>query len=59
MNKKKYIRARPDGENQWVYDTFENKTNYIDEPENELYWEIEEIFMTEEEFKELPEFGGW
>jgi len=53
------IRARPIGESQWVYDKIENRKEYIDEPENDLIWEIEDTKMTLKEMSELPEFTGW
>ena len=58
--KKKFIRARPIGENQWVYDYPENRKEYKNDNDGDgVEWEIEEIMLTQDEFDEFPEFTGW
>lgn len=55
--KKKYIRARPKGESQWVYDNPNNREHYKDE--DGVEWEIEEVMITQDDFENMPEFTGW
>ena len=57
--KKKYIRARPKDETQWVYDKVKNRDNYEDDPDNDIFYEFEEVMITQEEFENMPEFTGW
>lgn len=58
-DKLKYIRARPKGETQWVYDKVKNRDNYEDDPDNDIVYEFEEVMFTQEEFENMPEFTGW
>jgi len=56
----KYCRIRPDGNAMpWCTIPTNCIQDHLDESEKGDKWEIEILDITDEQFKELPEFEGW
>lgn len=55
-----YCRIRPDGNAMpWCTVPSNCVPDYLNESEPGQKWEIEVLDITDEQFKQLPEFEGW